>query len=442
VTDIDRQFPLNHEEASAIATPTKWKTVVLASLGSGLEFYDFIIYGAFALQIGTMFFPKTNALVSMLGSFSVFAVGYIARPLGGSILGSLGDRVGRKKLFVVSILVMSVCTMVIGLLPTYEQIGILAPVLLVLTRLIQGFFVAGELACSITYVVEEMPRRASFVGAIVVCCMSIGSLLATAGSYVLHATLSPDQFNSFGWRIAFLFGGVIGLCSYVLRRSLEESGEFHKLRKHVVAHPFREVMREHLMPTAVGVLMSGVVNAAIGVILIVLPPYLVSSLGYDAKVVSSAQPIGMGCISVGVVIIGLLGEKIPPRWLHRTGCVLMLILAYPIHQALVAHSIPPLLAFVSLGAMCAFLSGTYAFLLADLFPTNVRFSGVALSLNVSAVLFQAVTPLAITGLMAVSGDRAAPGMFLAVTALIALVSGFWLHKYGNHVKRVSDALRD
>lgn len=178
------------------AIKRKWKTVILASLGGSLEIYDFIIYGIFAREIARQFFPATDPLASLISTFSVFAIGYVSRPLGGIVLSSLGDRYGRRVIFLVSVLAMSAATIGIGLIPGYASIGVLAPVLLVLLRLAQGFFLAGELPCSITYVVEEIPARASLVSGLVILCLNSGVLTATLISLALHALLSAADRKS------------------------------------------------------------------------------------------------------------------------------------------------------------------------------------------------------------------------------------------------------
>jgi len=161
---------------------------------------DFIIYGVFAREIATQFFPATDPVASLIGAFGVFALGYVS-PLGSAILNSLGDRFGRRVVFLVSVLAMSATTIGIGLVPGYAAIGMAAPVLLVLLRLLQGFFVAGELPCSITYVVEEVPGRASTVSGLVIFCAAAGILIATLVSLVIHSTLSTDDVLTYGWRI-------------------------------------------------------------------------------------------------------------------------------------------------------------------------------------------------------------------------------------------------
>ena len=426
-------IPAAADHAAAFNT-SKWKTVILASLGGSLEIYDFIIYGIFAREIASQFFPSTDPLASLLATFGVFAIGYVSRPLGGIVLSSLGDRYGRRAIFIVSILAMSAATIGIGLVPSYATIGILAPALLILLRLIQGFFLAGELPCSITYVVEEMPARASLVSGLVVFCLTSGVFIATLVSLAIHSVLSPADTQSYGWRIAFLVGGALGLVSYFLRTSLEESTEYRNMKSRVAKKPFREILSKYPKQVMIGIGAAGVVNAANSLLFVVLPSYLTSVLKHDAGRVSLGQNLGITVMAFSLLMCAWMGGRIPVRNLHRTGSLLILLSSYPLYRAIANGDIDLLVAFVVIGAIGGIVNGTYAFLLADLFPTKVRFSGIALSLNLATVVFTGLTPLAVTHLMRATGELAAPGIYLAAVALISLVAGIYLKRYGGQLR--------
>ncbi|TCG00482.1 MFS transporter [Paraburkholderia strydomiana] len=419
------------------AVRQKWKTVILASLGGSLEIYDFIIYGVFAREIARQFFPATDPLASLISTFGVFAIGYVSRPLGGIVLSSLGDRFGRRVIFLVSVLAMSAATIGIGLIPGYASIGVLAPVLLVLLRLAQGFFLAGELPCSITYVVEEIPVRASLVSGLVIFCLNSGVLTATLISLALHSLLNAADVLAFGWRIAFIFGGVIGLVSYWLRTSLEESNEYQRLKSHKVKRPFRKVLTDYPKQVAIGVGVAGIVNASNSLLFVVLPSYLTTVLHYAPTAVSAGQNLGIATMSASLLLFAWLGDSVPSRHWHRIGSLLMLFGSYPFYRLVAAHGIDPLFAFVIIGIVGGFVNGAYAYLLADLFPTNVRFSGIALSLNLATVLFTGITPLVVTQLLHRTGALTAPGIFLTVVALIALIAGSFVGRFGGQIERVA-----
>ena len=411
----------------------QWTTVALASLGSSLEIYDFIIFGIFAREIATAFFPGADPVTGLLRTFGVFAVGYVSRPLGGIVLSSLGDRYGRRILLLVSVLAMSGATIAIGLLPAYHSIGIAAPICLVALRMTQGFFLAGETPCAITYVVEEMPNRAGLVTGAVIFCTNTGVLIATLTSLAIHSTLTPAGVADVGWRIAFCLGGVIGLLSYWVRTSLEESREFKKIKSSATRRPFRQLIRDFRAAVLVGIGVACVLNVSNSLLFVVLPSYLTTVMHYDATIVSWSQNIGIATMSVSLLVVGWLSDRIPSRYLHRAGACCLFIGGYPFYQAVAAHQLDLRTAFMVMGLVGGLVAGTFAYLLADQFPTRVRFSGVALSLNLSTVLFTGLTPFAVTSIQHATGLPAAPGIYLSGVALVAFAAGFASKRTGGHI---------
>src|SRR3954468_2988412 len=230
--------------AASQLTAAGWRVVVLASLGGTLEFYDFVVFGIFAKDIADTIFPNPTPLVSLIQSYATFAVGYLARPAGGIVLSHFGDRYGRRPVFLVSIFVMSAAPFGMGLVPCFAAVGAAAGLLLVTLRVVQGFCLGGELPGALTYVVETAPQHAPFVCGVVFSCVTMGVAAATGISLALRTWLPPD-FLSNAWRVAFLVGGLGGLLSFTLRRSLEESPEFARMKQLASRRPFREVLRTH-----------------------------------------------------------------------------------------------------------------------------------------------------------------------------------------------------
>ena len=295
------------QQAAATLSRSDWRLILLASLGGALEFYDFVVYSQFAQYIGRNFFPNTDAMVSLIVSFSVFAVGYFARPLGGIFFSHIGDRIGRRRVLIITILAMSAATAGIGLLPTYAQWGITASVLLVLLRIIQGFCLGGELPGAIAYVVETAPRRSGFSVGIVFFCVNTGVLLAALLSLVVHGTLTVEEVGEWGWRIGFLVGGVLGLVSFVLRLSLEESREFARIRSiaRASAVPMAEVIRTHPAAIVVGVGILAV-TAGFNGLLFAMPAYLERTMGYEAIRAIEAQNAALIVMSFGLLFVAWL----------------------------------------------------------------------------------------------------------------------------------------
>ena len=236
-------------------TPAGWKIVLLASLGGTLEFYDFVIFGVFARDIAQAVFPTTDPLVSLILSFATFAVGYLARPIGGIVLAHYGDRHGRRAVFLWSVFIMSAATLGMGLVPDYATIGVTAAILMVTLRLIQGFCLGGELPGALTYVVETAPKIAPFVCGVVFSCVTMGVAVATGVSLSLRTYMDPATVTAYGWRIAFILGGLGGVLSFVLRRSLEESPEFERMRSLAARQPFKELLKANPKHVLVGCLI-------------------------------------------------------------------------------------------------------------------------------------------------------------------------------------------
>src|SRR5262245_33659797 len=233
-------------------TAAGWRIVLLASLGGTLEFFDFVVFGIFARDIATAIFPSSSPLVSLMASFAAFAAGYLARPIGGIVLSHYGDRHGRRRVFLWSVFVMSLATFGMGFVPTHAQWGAAASALMVTLRLVQGFCLGGELPGALTYVVETAPRKAPFVCGLVFACVTLGVAAATGVSLLLRTLLPAEYVPVLAWRLAFIIGGLGGVLSFVLRRSLEESPEFARMRSLASRQPLKDVLRSRAAAVIVG----------------------------------------------------------------------------------------------------------------------------------------------------------------------------------------------
>jgi predicted MFS family arabinose efflux permease len=409
--------------------------VLLASLGGTLEFYDFVIFGVFAGDIANAIFPNTSPLVSLIASFAAFATGYLARPLGGIVLSHYGDRFGRRRVFLWSLFVMSGATLGMGLVPTYAQWGIAASALMVILRLIQGFCLGGELPGALTYVVETTPRLAPLVCGVVFACVTAGVAVATATSLAVRTLLPPDLVPIYGWRAAFVLGGLAGVLSFMLRRALEESPEFARMRALAVRRPFHELLRTHAAQVLVGCAVLAGTACFTGLFFSHLPAYLAAVLGYDPRDAVRGQTIAVLAHAAGILLVGGIGERIPPRYLLRAGVIVILLFAYPFYAALDARAMNLTLILVLAGLAAGLANGSFAVVLTDLFPTRIRFSGVALSFNIAFTVFSGMSPLVATTLIRETGLPAAPAALAAGTALITLIGSFWLERYGGQVLR-------
>ena len=290
-------------------TPAGWRIVLLASLGGTLEFYDFVIFGVFARDIAAAVFPNASPIASLMASFAAFAAGYLARPFGGIILSHYGDRYGRRTVFLWSVFVMSAATLGMGLVPTFASWGVAASVLMVALRLLQGFCLGGELPGALTYVVETAPRIAPLVCGVVFACVTMGVAAATAVSLSVRTWLDPALVPVYGWRIAFIIGGLGGVLSFVLRRSLEESPEFERMKSLASRQPFRDLLRTHRAHVLVGCALLAGTGCFNGLYFSHMPAYLAGVLQYDPRQAVFSQTVGVIASAFGILLTGWLGLR-------------------------------------------------------------------------------------------------------------------------------------
>jgi MHS family proline/betaine transporter-like MFS transporter len=412
-----------------------WRIVLLASLGGTLEFYDFVIFGVFARDIGQAVFPSGDPIVTLMASFATFAAGYLARPIGGIVLSHYGDRHGRRTVFLWSVFIMSGATLGMGLVPSYAQWGVAASATMVTLRLIQGFCLGGELPGALTYVVETAPRIAPFVCGVVFACVTMGVAVATGVSLAVRTFLDPALVPIYGWRIAFVLGGLGGVLSFILRRSLEESPEFARMKSFAVRQPFRELLRTNLVHVAIGCAILAGTGTFNGLFFSHLPAYLSTVLQYDARQAVYAQTIGVIASAIGILVTGWLGDRIPPRYLLRTGVGLLLVFAYPWYAALQTRAVDLTVLCVLAGLTAGLTNGSFAVLLTDLFPTRIRFTGVALVFNVSFTLFSGTAPLVATSLIRDTAAPTSPAYLMMFSAALALIGSLWVERFGGNVMK-------
>ena len=402
---------------------SQWRVVSLASLGGSLEYYDFIIYSIFAQYIARQFFPTNDPFVSLILAFSVLTLGFLARPLGGIVLSWLGDRYGRRPVFLGSLFTTTAATILIGLLPSYESWGVAAPLLLVLLRMVQGICLGGELPGALTYAVEAAPQRAGLACAVIILCVNAGVLVATFVNLGIQYSMPPADVASYGWRIAFLLGGFMGCVSYMLRRSLEESPEF--LGMHAVSkNPIRELLQEHGAAVLAAAGVAAVVGGFTGILYGFVPAYLVHSLHYSPSDTALALTTALLVSSAGVIVVGWAGDHLPRHIILRVGTALLIVTVIPIWSLITGGSENLVLLLGALGLVFSISSGIWPSIIATLFPTRVRFSGIAFSYNLCITILSGFAPLAASTMIERTGVVAAPAIYIAACAVLTFVSTF------------------
>ncbi|WP_420995659.1 MFS transporter [Cupriavidus sp. 30B13] len=409
-------------------TRQDYKTLALAALGGALEFYDFIIFVFFATVIGQLFFPPSVPdWLRQLQTFGIFAAGYLARPLGGIIMAHFGDLLGRKKMFTLSILLMSVPTLLMGLLPTYHAIGLLAPLALLILRVMQGAAVGGEVPGAWVFVSEHVPaRRTGYACGTLTAGLTAGILLGSLVATGINSIFTPAELTDWGWRVPFLLGGVFGIGSMYLRRWLHETPVFAELqqRKALAAEmPLKAVVRDHRGAVAVSMLLTWMLSAGIVVVILMTPTFLQKIYGFDGRTALMANSVATLCLTAGCVVAGLMADKIGARVTLFVGGLLLAISVYVFYSTL--HTRPDLL--VPLYAVTGFLVGTIGavpYVLVKAFPPQVRFSGLSFSYNVSYAIFGGLTPMIVT--LMLKNDPLAPAYYVVALCALGMVTALFV----------------
>ncbi|MEU9454867.1 MFS transporter [Streptomyces sp. NPDC048277] len=391
--------------------PTRpFKRALIASVsGQALEWYDFSLYGlAAALVFPHVFFPGASDFAGLLASFATFAVGFMARPVGGLVFGRLGDRIGRSPTLVITILVMGLATVAIGLLPTYHQVGIVAPLLLILLRVVQGIGVGGEWSGSAVLVVEYAPeRRRGFFTSLINSGEYIGTLPAAGLFALMSATMSDETFRSWGWRIPFLISMVAVVASLIIRRSVEETPEFRAAQSEGIEPPsLRESLRTQRKSIATVVGLRIFENASAYLITAFAVTYA-QSAGHASETVTTLGVVFASAVTIPMIPLwGHLSDRIGRKRVFAGGACFLLAFYIPLFLLIGSGRT----ALIWLAFALSYAFGMAPMLsvepswFAELFPTEFRYSGTAISANLGAVFAGGIAPFIATALYGANGD--------------------------------------
>ncbi|WP_139004975.1 MFS transporter [Arthrobacter crystallopoietes] len=404
------------------------KVSIGALIGTAMEWYDFFLFSAAAaLVFNVQYFANENATAAALASFATFGVGLVARPLGGMFFGAMGDRIGRRKTLMVTIVGIGAVTGLIGLLPTYAAIGIAAPVLLVLLRVFQGLFVGGEWSGAMTIVVENAPleRRARYA-AMPQIGSPIGTILSSGGFFLMTLFFSQESFNSFGWRIPFLAAIPMLLIALYIRSKLEESPVFTELMEHdqVEKAPIRTTLRESWKHIIIGMAAALLGVGGFYLVTAFVVYYGVSILGYSPRLMLLGGMIA-AIVEIPILILGgRLGERFGCSRVILVGGIASAIAAVP--SFLLVASGNPVLVVIGMVLAVATLSFPYAAsgtVLTGLFPARTRYTGVGFAQNTAGML-SGFVPLLATGMVAAAGNHWWPAAAMLVfLSLFTAVAG-------------------
>ena len=409
-----------------------YRTLGLAALGGALEFYDFIIFVFFAVVIAQLFFPPDMPdWLRLMQTFGIFAAGYLARPLGGIVMAHFGDLLGRKRMFMLSIFLMSVPTLAIGLLPTYAVIGIWAPLLLLAMRLLQGAAIGGEVPGAWVFVSEHVPaRHIGFACGTLTAGLTGGILLGSLVAAAIHKLYAPAELLAEGWRVPFILGGMFGLVAVWLRQWLQETPVFKEMQaRQMLADelPLKTVIRAHRPAVILTMLMTWLLSAAIVVMILMTPPLVQKLFAIPAAVALQANSIATLFLSLGCVVFGALADRYGAGRVMMIGCAMLGVTSVLFYQQM---SVAPQ-NINALYALCGFFVGVIGVVpgvAVKAFPPVVRFSGLSFSYNVAYAVFGGLTPIAVSMLLPL--DPLAPAYYVAALSGLGVMIGMYLWRRG------------
>ena len=420
--------PSSATQPSRPLTRNDYKTLSLSALGGALEFYDFIIFVFFAAVVGKLFFPvDMPEWLRLMQTFGIFAAGYLARPLGGIVMAHFGDLLGRKKMFTLSIFLMAVPTLIMGLLPTYAQIGIWAPLLLLLMRVIQGAAIGGEVPGAWVFVSEHVPaRNVGYACGTLTSGLTAGILLGSLVATWINSVYSPVEVSDYAWRIPFLLGGVFGLMSVYLRRWLHETPVFAELqlRKQLAEEvPLKAVLRDHRGAVVLSMLLTWLLSAGVVVVILMTPTLLQTNFGFAPALTLKANSLAIVFLSLGCIGAGALADRIGAGLVFLFGSLGLLVSSWTFYHTVGTQ--PELL--YPLYAITGLFVGTIGavpFVMVKAFPPVVRFSGLSFSYNLAYAIFGGLTPMVVQGLNKV--NPMAPAWYVAILCALGMVIGVYL----------------
>ncbi|MFD7680481.1 MFS transporter [Streptomyces sp. NPDC060187] len=420
------------DDVQVVEGPLLRRAVGASALGNCMEWFDFGVYSYLAATIGKVFFPGASPGAQVVSSFATFAAAFVVRPLGGLVFGPLGDRLGRQKVLATTMIMMALGTFVIGLIPSYATIGIAAPILLLLARMVQGFSTGGEYGGATTFVAEYSPdRRRGFLSSWLDFGTFVGYALGSALVTVLNLALTDDQMIAWGWRLPFLIAGPLGVIGLYMRLKLEESPAFQQqldehdksLAQESAGTEFKSIIKDHWRPLLICMGLVLLYNVTNYMVTGFLPTYQTETLNRSSSRADLLVLIGMVWIVVLITFIGRLSDQVGRRPIYGFSAVAMILLAVPAFELIKMDGFwPPLSGVLILATLLAFFAAPSAATLPALFPTAIRYAAMGIGFNFAVAAFGGTTPLVTEALVNVTGNDLVPAYYLMVAGVIGLVT--------------------
>jgi MHS family proline/betaine transporter-like MFS transporter len=398
------------------------KTIAAGTIGNVLEWYDFAIYGYFAASIGRNFFPREDSVAQLLAAFGVFALGYLVRPIGGALIGHIGDYHGRRAALTVSVTAMAVPTFLMGLLPGYETLGLLAPIALVLLRMVQGLSVGGEYTSSMVFLVERASAgRRGLMGAVTCCGTTLGILLGSGVGAAIAGMTTTETLDAWGWRIPFLLGLVVGIAGFILRRHVTEAAPVERRERSPIVETLRVYWRLVVRLAALSLFNA----VSFYVMFVYVASWLQTADGISPAHALEINTISMLILLPALLVSGWLSDRFGRKPVLMLSTALAVVGALPLFWVMY-HPSPALILLgqMGFGLVIGLYSGTQATTMVEAAPSRIRCTAVALGYNTCLGVFGGLSPLMAAWLVGRTADELAPAYLIMAAAAVSFVAAW------------------
>lgn len=404
-------------------------SIIAGLYGNTLEWYDFILYASFAPIFAEIFFPSTVHFISLLATFSLFAIGFIMRPIGGLIIGHYADYFGRRKALILSMTIMTLSTTLIAFIPDYNTIGVAAPVLFSILRLVQGLAVGGELPGSATYLIEHMfDHRRGLAGSLVLSSVFFGIFSGALIAALFSSIYSGEVLLNWGWRYTYLLGGILGILGILLRLKSSESPSFLK-RDHTIEIPAKLIMTQFKKPLFLSVLITSIMALANYMLIAYVTTFLVRYQGFVLHDALLINLLSLLMLTLLIPVMGFISDLIGRKPVYLLGLLLLIACIFPIFWLLLSKNWWNVFwCEVLLAIVLAPINATVPTMLAEMFPTSVRASGISIGYNIAQALFGGTMPLVALLLIELTGNKLAPAWYLFIWAIVVLIATFYVRE--------------
>lgn len=418
--------PSRREVADLIDPRSLRKSVVAGSIGVLVHWFDWAVYAYLASTLAVVFFPEENATAGLLATFAVFAVSFLVRPIGAIIFGRLGDRLGRRQTLSIVILAMALATLVLGVLPGYDTIGLVAPILLILTRIVQGLAAGGEFGSAAAFLGEFSPaKRRGFGVSWLEFGSLLGFLLASFAVFLLNLVFNEQQIIDWAWRIPFLITVPLGFIGLYIRRKIEDTPDFKQLEalETVSEAPVKEVFQRNFKQFLQTCGMEIFMNVTFYVVLVYLLTYQEVYIGFDAGRAALLSTLASALGLIIVPLAGIVSDRVGRKPVLIVAAIALTVLSVPMFYLMtVGEDWAVFSSTLGLALILAIVLGTHAVTVVELFPTRTRQTGLSIAYAITAALFAGTAPYVLTWLLDTTGNMLVPGFFLAAVGIVGTVT--------------------